>query len=87
MDLTQLILVIAIVESAVQALDLYKEPKAIAAAVLGAAVLWFAEINVLVEAGIAQDSVGLQIVGVVVGALLAARGSQVAHELIKKLGV
>ncbi len=87
MDLAQLALVIAIVESAVQAIDLVKEPKAIAAGVLGAAILWFAEINVLVEAGIAENGLGLQIVGVVVGALLAMRGSQVAHELIKKLGV
>lgn len=87
MDFTQLALVIAIVESAVQAVDLVKQPKAIAAGVLGAAVLWFAEINVLVEAGIAEDGLGLQVVGVIVGALLAMRGTQLLHELAKKLGV
>lgn len=87
MDLTQVFVTFAIVEAAVQSIDLFKEPKAIAAGILGAVILWFGEINVLVLAGVAQDGVALAVVGALVGGLLAMRGSQVLHELIAKLGV
>ncbi|KKM07928.1 hypothetical protein LCGC14_1728970 [marine sediment metagenome] len=87
MDLTQLFVAFAVVESAIQSVDLFKERKAIVAGILGAAILYVSDINILTALGLAEDGVALEVVGVAVGFLLAMRGTQVLHELIKKLGV
>ncbi len=89
MDLTQLLVAFAVVESAIESWDFFvsKNWKAITAGVLGGAVLYASDINILVAVGLADDGDVVKIVGLVVGGLLAMRGTQVIHELIKKLGV
>jgi len=89
MDLTQLLVAFAVVEATIQSWDLLTErnAKAIAAGILGGAILYVSDINILVAVGLAEDGVALEVIGVIVGGLLAMRGTQVVHELIKKLGV
>ena len=83
----QLLLLFAVVESAVQSFDLIRNRKAVAAGILVAAAAYAGGLNIVVEVGIAEDGALLEIVGVAVTALLGMRGTQVIHELIKKLGV
>ncbi len=84
MDLTQFALLFAVVEASVQAIDLYKIPKAVAAGILGAAVLFVADINILVAFGVEPNGLGLDIVGGVVGGLLSMRGAGVLNSILDK---
>ncbi len=86
MDLTQIALLFAVVEAAVQSIDLYRQPKAVAAGILGAAVLFASDFNILVSFGVAEDGQVLQIVGLIVGGLLAMRGAGVLNSLYKQVG-
>ena len=83
----QLLLLFAVVESAVQSIDLIKNRKALAAGALVAVASYAAGLNILVEVGIAEDGALLEAVSVALIFLLGMRGTQVVHELIKKLGV
>ncbi len=89
MDLTQLLVAFAIVEAAIESWDFFvqKNWKAVSAGVLGAAILYASDINILVAVGLADDGDVVKYVGLAFGGLLAMRGTQVIHELIKKLGV
>ncbi len=83
----QLLLLFAVVESAVQSFDLIRNRKAVAAGILVAAGAYAGGLNILVVVGIVEEGELLEIVVGAVISLLGMRGTQVIHELIKKLGV